>query len=570
MQRLISVSWLVFMVSAPLFSQTSVRTSGPMTPNPVRKANDPMTAAIAAKTPNFILPDKYKDRVKYPLPPIFNLPAVSPYFAPYNPNTNPGLTTEQGMSCANWQAGWNTYNHEANRVTNFKTPTGINTPQYSYEYIYHFLNGGDMFGGDFWMSFTALDLLKETGGATTADFGGLEWGNAFGGWMSGYDKYYRAMKVRLDQYYKIDATQAGSEELVKQVLLDHANGSPFGTGLLTHVSFSANIVKETISGRLVFSSYGAGGGHCIGIVGWDDQFQPEKGGSWIIYDSYAKGLSYSPRNNWKKGGTLDFSNIGVGAPLLFSRAKENYSPKVTLKVTITHNLRGNIAVMTGVGGPTSTAPTAWKDYAGAFNYAGGQFPMVGRNQSSTLEFGLDMTDFSQYLADPNQKLYLMVYSKGGVGKIDKVSIMDYTGGAVQEFASTELNKDITAGSSGTPALTQIAISWPGKVVSISRKDPSQKSKLNAAWIQSGLVRARVNYATATQATMNIRDMEGRVVYTSHMNLRAISMGSYIDFPWAMTRQGGTKVSQGLYFASVNILKGEEILESSTAKILVDK
>jgi hypothetical protein len=528
-----------------------------------------MTAAIANKVPNFVLPDEYKDRVKHPLPPIFSLPAVSPYFAPYNPATNPGLTTEQGLSCANWQAGWNSYNHEANRVRDFKTPEKISTPEYTYEYLYHFLNNGDMFAGDFWMSFAALDLLKETGGATTADFGGLEWGNAFLGWMSGYDKYYRAMKVRLEEYYKIDATQAGSEELVKQVILDHANGSSVGTGLLTHVSFSANIKKETISGRSVFSSFGTGGGHCIGIVGWDDQFLPEKGGSWIIYDSYAKGLSYSPRNNWAKLGTLDFA--GVGAPLLFSRAKVNYSPRVTFKVTITHNLRGNIAVMTGVGGPTSTAPVAWKDYAGAFNYSGGQLPMVGKNQSQTLEFGLDMTDFSQYLTAPNQKLYLMVFSKGGVGKIDNVTLMDYTGGTVKEFPTSEPGKVITAGTTITPALTQVAISWPGNVSSILKRDGENMSKQNAAWVKNGSVRVRLNAPSATQATLNIRDMDGRVVYKSRMDLKGISRGSFFDFPWTRKNNPGShRVSQGLYFATVNILKGEKILESSSAKIFVEK
>ena len=35
------------------------------------------------------------------------------------------------------------------------------------------------------------------------------------------------------------------------------------------------------------------------------------------------------------GSTLDFS--GVGVPVLFHRVKQNYSPKVTFKVTLTHS-----------------------------------------------------------------------------------------------------------------------------------------------------------------------------------------------------------------------------------------
>jgi hypothetical protein len=56
-----------------------------------------------------------------------------------------------------------------------------------------------------------------------------------------------------------------------------------------------------------------------------------------------------------------------------------------------------------------------------------------------------------------------------------------------------------------------------------------------------------------------------------MDLKGISKGSFFDFPWVrINNPGSHRVSQGLYFAKVNILKGEKILESSSAKIFVEK
>lgn len=135
-----------------------------------------------------------------------------------------------------------------------------------------------------------MDILKEMGCASTVDFGGLEWGNAFGGFIAGYYKYHVAMKLSLDEYYRLDATAPGSEDAIKQVLLDHGDGSKYGTAVQTHVSFSSRIDKRKMQGPAgpqtsVYYNYATGGGHSISIVGWDDAFLPELGGSWIMQDT---------------------------------------------------------------------------------------------------------------------------------------------------------------------------------------------------------------------------------------------------------------------------------------------
>lgn len=567
MRRLVIASVLLGTLSLSALSQSaSVRTEGPMAPSPVRRADQPMTSATTARTPDFVLPERYRDRAGYPLPARFNLAAASPYYTPYDP-TIPGLWKEQGMSCANASAVNVLFSHEANRERGFRPDPRSPSPEYTYEFTYHFLNNADMMDGDFWMSFAVMDILKEVGCATTADFGGLEWGNAFGGWMSGYDKYYRAMKVRLDEYYDLDASAPGSEEAIKQVLLDHGDGSQLGAAVQTHVSFSARIDKRKMAGpdgpqTSVYYDYGAGGGHSISIVGWDDTYLADLGGAWIMQDAYPVGLSYSPRARWKTGTTLNFP--GVGVPVLFQRIRKGYSPKVAFKVQITHNQRGNIAVMTGVGPASGTAPAAWKDYAGAFNYAGGLHPMVGRGQSGTLEFGLDMTDFAGLLTSPGQKLYLMVYSKGGTGTIDKLSIMDYTGAAPKEIAAAEAPKPIAPGAPGAPALTTLAVTWPGSV-SVREPAAGAGNMPPIAWRKAGSVRVRLTDAAASRAALSIRNSRGRLVFSDRVSLGAPS-GPFVDLPWSMKDSRGVRVPPGLYFASVELSKGKEVLRAGTARI----
>jgi hypothetical protein len=491
-------------------------------PAAVRNAEQAMSAAKIAAIPAFVLPARYQDRAMHPLPAVHSN-AASPHFNPYDPAV-PGLWREQGMSCGNAQSVGCLFNHEANRARNFTTPKDAKAPEFSYQYTYHFLNDGDMLSGDAWMMVEAMDILKETGAMSTADFGGLEWGNAFLGWQSGYDKYHRAMRYRLEDYWKIDLAQPGAEDLVKQVLVDNADGSPYGGNLVVQVSFSNKITKTTLQGRPVYENYATGGGHALSIVGYDDTFLPERGGTWLMHDVHANGLSYSPRDRFKAGGPLSWPGIGI--PALFLRVRPDYSPRLTFKATVTHNQRGNIAILTGVGGPASTAPAVWKDYAGAFNYSGGAMPMAGRGQSSTLEFGLDLTDFAPQLGAPGQKLYFMVISKGGTGTIDKLSLMDHTGAEVREIAA-EAGKAIAPGTPAAPVMTALAIAFPGTLAVTVR--PGAGGARGRP--RGGSARMRLTPEGIAASTLDLRDLRGRAPARRSGLRGGLAAGAYLELPW---------------------------------------
>ncbi len=414
----------------------------------IRKAKEPMPDAKLAAIPDFVLPAKYKDRQANPLPASVDN-SKQKHFVP--------LVTwfQQGNSCANAQSVTVIYGYDALNLRNVAAHASI--PDYTYEYTYHFLNGGDQAdGGDGWMFVEAWDILKETGAPTSTDFGGLEWGNSFGGWMNGYDKYYRAMQYRVDQYYKIDASVPAGDELIKQYLHDRADGSPVGGNLVVQVSIGEGVAKSTIQGRRCFTAFGTGGGHALTIVGYDDAFN---GGSWLLYNTHGDGLYWAKYSLFRAGGTIATAQ---GTPVMFPRLKKNYSPRFALKVTLTHNQRGSIALLAGAAASASAAaPTKTKDFAGAFNFSGGAFPLGGRNQRSTLEIGLDVTDLAPVLSATEGAFFLQVVSKGGAGTIDTVSLMDYSTGQVRPIRAAETGKAIAAN-----ATTTVAIPWTDANVSI--------------------------------------------------------------------------------------------------------
>lgn len=415
------------------------------TPTPVRKLFGPVTAAKFASIPDFTLPPQYKDRAKFPLPASVDL-TTHKFMPPFK-----GWSI-QGWSCANATATSFVYGFEAQRALG--TPSSGNTPAYPYQYTYHFLNSGNQAeGGDGWMFVEAFDILKETGAPTTQDFGGFEWGNGSTGWMTGYDKYFKAMKVRASEYYKIDASVPANGELIKQYLVDHADGSAEG-GLLTFQMSSSAMPTTTVNGRRTLTNL-EGSGHALVIAGYDDNHQ---GGSWLCVNNWGDGIYWAPYKLLHAGGKLATKQ---GTPVMLCRVKQAYSPKLTFKITLSHDSRNKIALLTGVApSATATAPVKWKDYGPAFNYAGGAAPLAGRNGSSTLEIGLDLTDFAPQLTGKDARFFFHVVSSGGSGKIDNITLMDYTGGgAAKEIAGTEPGKAIGTGT------TTVSIPWTGTLPS---------------------------------------------------------------------------------------------------------
>ncbi len=543
MSHIIKAASVVCCMAALVLSQTP------------RKQFEQLTTARLALIPDFVLPDIYKDRVAHPLPASVDNSKLK-YFPPYNWSID-------GWACANAVGASYCYNYEVLNMQDSANPSG--SPKFTYEYTYHMLNSGNQStGGDGWMFIDVFEQAKKTGILTSSDFGGFEWGGQFAGWASGYDKYYRAMKLRASEYYKIDATLATSPELIKQYLYDHGDQSAHG-GLLAVQVNDATWATGTVSGKRVFTKIGGGGGHALTVCGYDDNFD---GGAYLLCGNWGEGFYWAPYSLFKNGAgwypdnTSDpFQNnkyfMGV-------RIKKNYSPRFTFKVSLTHNQRNNVTLSTGAANSTTASvPTTSMNYYALVNNTGGSLPMCGGGQSSTIELGLDLTDFSSVVAGGQGTFFLTVTSKGGTGQVNSLSLMDYSGATVSTIACTQSN----VGINGTITMK---IPWTGPQLpptsAFDRQNgivTHQASDLQVGY-EPGMQALRLTIPAAAGevrgGTVKIMDVRGNMVLSRPLSSRT--------FSWDQKDRVGNKVAKGAYIASVNLVGRGGESNLLTTKVLV--
>ena len=535
---------LLFIICNSVFSQPRQQFSG-------------ISNAKLASIPNFVLQDKYKDRTAYPLPSrVDNL--SKKYMPPYS------TWCIQGWSCAVATALY-CFNYEINRIRD--VASSGNYPQYPYLFAYEFLNSGNIAeGGDGWMFVDAFDIFKENGNPTSADYGGFEWGYTFAGWMSGYDKYYNAMKNKVEEYYKIDASKDSSIELIKQYLYDCGDGSSTG-GILCFQANSENWTISTVpsiskdAGKRIFSRLGGGGGHALNIVGYDDEVGYDfngdgkltnpgtdvsmwEKGSFILLNNWGDGWYYAPYRlfSGKISGGLATSQ---GIPVMYCKIKKNYSPILTFKISITHNQRNNIQLIYGFANSSSaTSPTKTFKHSAAFNYAGGAFPMCGRNQSSTIEIGIDLTNFVSDITGNEAKFFLQVASKGGTGQVNSLSLLDYSGSTPKEFKCLETNKPIVSGSTLT-----MSVLWSGTITNINKdyKNNHKSSKYFLAYpnIANRFCKnIKFSFVNSSCQNLEIKDIIGHTIFSKSIN------PDEKEFLWNLKTSNNKRISPGIYIATL--------------------
>jgi hypothetical protein len=388
--------------------------------------------------------------------------------------------------------------------------------------------------------------------------------------MDGYDKYYQAMKNRISEYYKIDGRATASVELIKQYLLDHADGSPNGGLLVFQCSSEWTRTKvPTMSahaGEPMLSYFGKSqGGHGVVIGGYnddvgfdyngdgqltndgDDVKNWEKG-SWMVVNNWGDGWYWAPYRLLAIAPSQGGAGTNSCNPVMLCRIQKDYTPRVTFKVSITHDQRENIQIVTGFAeSATATTPEKTKDYAGAFNFAGGSLPMAGKNQSSTIEIGLDLTDLLEGYQGNGARFFLQVKSQGGSGSINSLSLMDYSGASVAETACDEKDKPIQSG-----ATTTMSIAWAGNSTAIVQRGlpvNTQAKGLSAVYDQcSRSIRLSFPATDVQSAHLTLHDVNGRLV--SSQSIRSLQ-GRISTLSWPVAED--RVLGPGLYIAAVELI-----------------
>ncbi|MBN2036305.1 MAG: hypothetical protein JW768_06145 [Chitinispirillaceae bacterium] len=386
----------------------------------------------------------------------------------------PPVVSQEGSSCGNANGIGYNFTYAMNRARNSAASTSAN--QYPYAFTYHFLNDGSSRNGTSHMYVDALNIVKENGIPSTADYGGASISGYK--WLNGYDLWYRAMQNRVEEIDTINMLASDGLAKLKQWLYDHGEGSENG-GVGNFGCGASGWQLSTIpsghqSGRSIMVRYGATGDHGQTIVGYDDsvRYDFNRDGRFTndvdqnndgrvdlkdwevgaLYMANSWGTSFGDRGFYycpyrHLANPASQGGIGNANRVCIIKARASYKPKMALKASITHPQRNQIALSVGVApNQTAATPTIRRTFKHQFNYAGGALPMCGQNLSSTIEIGLDVSDLLDSIAGAREaKFFLIVTSRGGTGSVNSLSLMDYTAGSTaRETRSTQSNVSIAS------------------------------------------------------------------------------------------------------------------------------
>jgi len=395
---------------------------------------------------------------------------------------------QKGGSCAQASGIAYTFTYEINCLRNLASNVAQN--QYPYGFTYNFLNSGSTSNGSSYSS--GWSIIKVTGCPPVSDyFGTLEGGDG-SKWLNGYSAYYNGMKNRVqatDISIKV-TTEKGINDL-KQWLYDHAGEQAKG-GLVTFSSYASGSQVSALpsgtpqAGKKAVIKWGtSSGGHAMTIGGWDDSVRWDYNGDgqytntkdinndgtvdprdWeigavIMINSWGSSWGNSGKAYmmyWVLANLYDVGGIKSSNTVYGIHCYKEYTPKLTYKVTVTHDTRNLIRVRTGMSNNTSaTTPVETHSFSSAFNYSGGAFPLEGNALSSTLEIGLDVTPLLDKMTGTKAKFFLAIDSKGGAGKVGSFSIIDYTGASPVETKCDQTDVVITPGSSSSAQVTYLSV-----------------------------------------------------------------------------------------------------------------
>jgi hypothetical protein len=495
----------------------------------------------------------------------------------------------QGMTegCGNATGIGYIFNHEMSASRGVSSKTSAN--QYPFYSTFAFLNNGiedaeetlHVYHRHF---LPAFRIGQENGIPNLTDYGTNNLNSTR--WMSGYDKYYRAMQNRVDKIDSIAMTDSLSLNKMKQWLYDHGNGSSNGGIFVVTGNIYCTVETAIASGVEAGKTFIKGWGwstdpndtkncrvstHAMAIVGYNDKVQFDfngdgkftntidinKDGKITLADMEIG--AFKVANTWGTsawdngmayaGYRLLFSAMSEGGiaannRLYFITVKKEYTPKIALKINITNSIRKNIALSVGVAPDLlASTPAKVRAFQRQFTYSGGTWPMCGKGASASIEIGLDITDLLDSIPDLSKaKYFLVVDSKGGSGTVDSLSLMDYRSGTLKQIKSQQSKVPIAAGTSSSPVRTYVSVSDNSISVIAS---PGRRRE------QAGICIKKVNgmlhaeYPLTDHATISVLDMRGKTI--AHWSAASRDQS---DLPSSM--------SAGIYLVSIQKSSGSRL------------
>ncbi len=377
--------------------------------------------------------------------------SILPYLRP--------VFNQEGPSCGQAAAIGYNFTYEMDHLRKLAADTSIN--QYPTHFTWNFMNGNGWQGVSYFHSF---EIMRTCGCPNVEDYGGYYW-NDGREWITGYEKYYNGMHNRINQVYSINTSTEAGILTLKNWVYNHLGASDEGgvASYYANVPWNAVLLNDTTpeGGKHVVTAWYPTATHAMTIVGFNDSIRwdyNEDGQYTNHLDINDDGI-VDPKD-WEIGGVRFVNSHGLNVQdsgfcyLMYKvlaeefkdgglwnqsvhilDIKDNYTPKLTLKVTLEHDTREMIRVRAGVSTDTiDIYPDRILDFP-IFNFQGADHYMQGIDTAEylrTIEFGLDITPLLSDVA-PGQatKFFLLVDERDpfhrGNGNLVGCTLMDYNG-----------------------------------------------------------------------------------------------------------------------------------------------
>ncbi len=361
---------------------------------------------------------------------IRNYPAFSPLTydteLPYSVNNSYQIYfrpvfSQYANDCSHASGVGYTFTYEMNYMRN--TNANFYQNQFPHYFSYNYLNKGNELNGSSYLS--AWDVLTTVGCPYIYDYGGMvpsedpEERDIL--WMSGYDKYERAMENRVSGIIRFPLdTEEGLYQL-KRWLYDRGDGS--SAGGVANFSAGVNYTWETgilpegteNEGELVITKWHTTVNHAMTIAGYNDSIRFDLNGdnrftndiditgdeivdmrdreigALLMVNSWGTGWGNYGRA-WVLYSTLGYEHWegGIWTRTAYSITTfENYQPLLTMRTELDYPKRDNLKIYAGISSDTlALVPDICLDLP-YLEFAGGNNPMSG--DSSYIELGIDLT-----------------------------------------------------------------------------------------------------------------------------------------------------------------------------------
>lgn len=350
------------------------------------------------------------------------------------------------------------YTHQVNKMLDRDAKASAENT-FAYHFTWNYLNEGNNEGSHAYLGY---DLMKQCGAMTLADMNDNSAAVSATTWITGYDKYIKAMKYGVEKYEKINLKTREGIDKMRQYL--------YTGGVATFSCYSSGWGDKNYNGasskgiKYIVTRSSSEGAHALTMVGYDDkveydfngngQLEDNERGAFIFVNSWGtywgdEGMSYFPYSLFttpvEQGGVRE---VDAEAYIVTPKIEE---PKIYAKFKITYNRRNELFFRIGAN-ENSEATSANPDLlmqSSIMNLQGGAYNMQGElttQASKTIEVALNYSSFYDKIKGFSAPRFFLIVRRiaaSGTGSIDEFSIVDAVAG--KEYKATNLPIALSGG-----------------------------------------------------------------------------------------------------------------------------